>query len=287
VITTNEPQAGQKNCSSYYFKSAKLTEKYLDVIATEYAYIKPNCKLLTLYPARNESSDQASAVDRIIKQSVPVVYEKNLPLNENGLHNYISQMYFGEPWISTQQDPLAGIKHQTQKCLGKSTVKAYLIECADIDLANALKSQIRDLYEIGKPSVHINDTHEQTVRAVRAAFNNNCIHFMNHANLLSENFCVTGSAVLQLFGLRNARDLDYIHQNSSHIIQGINSINSHEQELSFYPTHKHDILYNNFNHFCFNDIKFASLEIIKKLKQKRNEPKDIEDVRLIDSISND
>jgi hypothetical protein len=110
---------------------------------------------------------------------------------------------------------------------------------------------------------------------------------LKEANLLSENFCVTGSAVLQLFGLRNARDLDYIHQNSSHIIQGINSINSHEQELSFYPTHKHDILYNNFNHFCFNDIKFASLEIIKKLKQKRNEPKDIEDVRLIGSISND
>lgn len=309
VITTNEPQAGQKNCSSYYFKSAHLAEKYLDAIATEYAYIQPHCKLLTLYPARNESSDQANAVDRMIKQAVPVVYEKKLPLSENGLYNYISQMYFGEPWISTQQDLLAGIKHQTQKCLGKSAVKVYLIECADIDRANALKSQIRDLYKIGKPSVHINDTHEQTVRAVRAAFNNNCIHFMNHAiidpssdfwkllttyrkilkdaKLPSGNFCVTGSAVLQLFGLRNARDLDYIHQNPSHVIQGIDLINSHEQELPYYPTHKHDILYNDFNHFYFNDIKFASLEIVKQLKQKRNEPKDIEDVRLIDSISND
>jgi len=308
TVVTSDPQAGQQNCSSYYFKTAGLSETYLDAMATEYCYIQPNTKLLTLYPARNENADQAGAVDRMIKQSVPVVYEKKLQLNNNGLFNYISQMYFGESWISTQQDPLAGIKHQTQKCLGKSSVKVYLIECENIDKANELKRKIRELYKIGKPSVHINDTHEQTVRAARTAFNNNCIYFMNHAaidlssdfwkllityrkilkdtNLPCGNFCVTGSAVLQLFGLRNARDLDYIHQNPTHVIQGIDLINSHEQELPYYPTHKHDILYNDFNHFYFNDIKFASLDVVKKLKQKRNEPKDIEDVRLIDSIYN-
>ncbi|NDB56695.1 hypothetical protein EB169_12825, partial [archaeon] len=81
--------------------------------------------------------------------------------------------------------------------------------------------------------------------------------------------------------------LDYIHQGTSLSIKKNNLISSHETELPYYPSHKDDILYNDFNHFYFNDIKFASLEIVKKLKQKRNEPKDIEDIRLIDSICND
>jgi len=309
VIMTNDRQAGQQNCSSYYFKSANLAEKYLDAMATEYARLKKNTKMITLYPARNETREQSQEVDELIKRSVSVIYEKILPLNTNGLFNYISQMYFEEPWVPAPNDPLAGIKAQTSKCLGKSCLKTYLIECGDIDKANELKNKIRNIYQIGKPSVHINDTHEQTIRAVRTAFNDNCISFMNHAkinlkdefwkllleyrhnihesNLSIEDFCVSSSAILHIFGLRKAKDLDYIHQGTSFVINKNNLISSHESELPHYPSHKHDILYNDFNHFYFNDIKFASLEIVKKLKQKRNEPKDIEDIRLIDSICND
>lgn len=309
VIMTNDPQAGQQNCSSYYFKSADLAEKYLDAMATEYARLKKNTKMITLYPARNETHEQSKAVDELIKRSVSVIYEKILPLNTNGLFNYISQMYFEEPWISTPSDPLAGIKDQTSKCSGSSLVKVYLIECQSLDYANDLKSKIRDLYNIGKSSVHINDTHEQTIRAARTAFNNNCIRFMNHAkinlkdqfwkllfdyrnsvhesNLSIEDFCVSSSAILHIFGLRKAKDLDYIHQGAPLSINKNNLISSHETELSYYPSHKDDILYNDFNHFYFNDIKFCTLDVVKKLKQKRNEPKDIEDIKLIDSLVND
>tara|TARA_R100000951_G_scaffold116507_2_gene128674 strand:+ start:239 stop:2218 length:1980 start_codon:yes stop_codon:yes gene_type:complete len=300
---TTDPRAGQAVCDSSYFRYAGLPEKYLDAMATEYAKIKSSTKVITLYPARNSSEDEDTLVDNLIKSTVPVVYEKQLNLNQYGLYNYISQMYFGEEWVSVTGNPLAGIRHQTDKCLGDSPVKVYLVECADLEKVNDLKSKIRQIYNIGKPSVHINDTHEQTIRAVRCAFNEQCIKFMNvkkvdvttelwklldlyrrtldHAKVPADNFCVTGSALLELYGLRKAKDLDYIHLDPAQVLQGNSLINSHEQELVKYPMHKHEILFNGFNHFFFNDIKFATLDVVEKLKSNRGEEKDHKDLELI------
>ena len=302
-FVTTEPRAGQAVCDSAYFRHAGLAEKYLDVMATEYAKIKSNTKVITLYPARNGSEEQERFVDNLIRSTVPVVYEKQLNLNQHGLYNYISQMYFGEEWVSIPGEPLAGIRHQTDKCVGGSPVKVYLVECADLEKVNSLKDKIREVYKIGKPSVHINDTHEQTIRAARCAFNEECIKFMNiqrvdvttelwklldlyrrtlvQANVPADNFCVTGSTLLELYGLRKAKDLDYIHLDPAHVLQGNALINSHEQELVKYPMHKHEILFNGFNHFFFNDIKFATLDVVEKLKSNRGEEKDHKDLELI------
>ena len=45
-----------------------------------------------------------------------------------------------------------------------------------------------------------------------------------------------------------------------------------------------DIIYNPENHFYFNGLKYASLDIIKQLKEKRGEDKDKKDLNLIDGL---
>jgi hypothetical protein len=45
-----------------------------------------------------------------------------------------------------------------------------------------------------------------------------------------------------------------------------------------------DIIYNPKNHFYYNGIKFASLDIVKSLKVNRWEEKDKIDVELINSV---
>ena len=99
-----------------------------------------------------------------------------------------------------------------------------------------------------------------------------------------EIFCITGSAIMTLFGLRDCADLDYLHLEPTHIITGNSLINSHETELDKYPLNKHDILFNHFNYFFFNDIKFATLDTVKALKEKRGEEKDIKDVKLMENV---
>ncbi len=49
--------------------------------------------------------------------------------------------------------------------------------------------------------------------------------------------------------------------------------------------HKDDILFNPDNHFYWNNIKFASLDSVKKLKAHRGEEKDLVDVKLMEGVN--
>ena len=74
---------------------------------------------------------------------------------------------------------------------------------------------------------------------------------------------IISSAVLDVYGLRESQDLDYLHKTDLNV--NINNISPHKDKwLSYYYTHKHDIIYNPENHFYFNGFKFATLDFIKK-----------------------
>ena len=103
-------------------------------------------------------------------------------------------------------------------------------------------------------------------------------------NLDFEDYCITASSVLSLYGLREGKDLDYLHFNP-HIIKGHPDISSHnEYGVERYSKHKDDIIFNPENHFYYGNLKVASLEIVKALKEKRGEEKDYIDINLINKV---
>lgn len=310
-VSTN-PRDGQVNCSSEFFRQLGLGEKWLDAMALHYALMGSGLKIITMFPARDSSKD--SIAEDIINNSVPVVYKKTFNVNDRGLFNLISQLYFGEPWLSDGVDPLVGAKLKANVCRGSAPVKVFLVQSPPEDL----KEKIRDVYGIEKHSAHINDTDVETQRIARIVFNNNSINFLNNgtyfysyklvelldvyrktldANSIDpESFCITGSAIMTMFGLRECADLDYLHLDPALTLGGDGLrfpwekmsfaplINSHETELKKYPLHKHDILSNPYNHFFFNDIKFATLDVVKALKANRAEEKDLVDVKLMEQV---
>ena len=56
---------------------------------------------------------------------------------------------------------------------------------------------------------------------------------------------------------------------------------------NLYPYNYDEIIYNPKLHFYTRGIKFASLDVVKKLKQNRGEDKDYRDIKLIDSVITD
>ena len=303
TLKTEDPQAGQLVCSSEFFKSLGLDRKYLDYMALEYSKLKPNTRVITLHPARDPSKE-AETLNKIYS-TVPVVYDSTLSLTESGFTNYISQLYFGEPWLT--QNPLVGASSKSRLCWGDEPVRVILIEEDDKQILDSLKGELRASYGIDKSSLHINDTHEETIRIARVVFNPNSVKFLNtcdsnlskklmdglrayteilnHYKLNQELFCITGSAIMSLFGLRECSDLDYLHFDPQHVIQGSGYINSHEKELGKYPRHKDDIIFNPNNHFFWNGIKFATLDVVKELKAHRGEEKDVLDVKLMEGVN--
>ena len=95
-----------------------------------------------------------------------------------------------------------------------------------------------------------------------------------------ENIIFTSSLILEMYGIRNAKDIDYIHIGDK--IYNLPFLGCHIGKwLKFYPVSKKDILYDPNHFFYFNSYKFATLELIKKMKQTRNEDKDKKDNILI------
>ena len=140
--------------------------------------------------------------------------------------------------------------------------------------------------------LRINDFHEETIRIAKTVFNDNSIHFLNNRkNILFTNYrklinatkpddntVITGSSVLSLYGLRDCKDLDLIYYNDA-------PADSHNQYLeTHYKLTLDDIVNNPLYHLYYNGFKYVSLDVIKNMKIRRNEPKDIIDVQLIESL---
>ena len=98
-----------------------------------------------------------------------------------------------------------------------------------------------------------------------------------------KDYCITSSVILEMYGLRHAKDVDYLHKNDFDIKE--QNIGVHEGIwLSYYANTKDDIIYNPENHFYFNGFKFAAPHVIMKMKKNRNETKDQNDIELLTRI---
>ena len=296
---------GQVNCDYKMFQTKKLDSKFLDAAALQLCRMNKNSFVVCLFPA---AKGKDAAVEKILTEYGEIAYKKYVYLNSTGAHNLMRQAYLDtldlKKWIS----------EKVRRCFtNDDLLRVYLVQIDNQELAKQCKRQIRDIYKLGqslkrKNSVHINDTHEEALILARALFNDNSIHFMNNSSrrasrdytkfrkqinyfkkwiskkqLDIEDYCISSSSVLSAYGLREGNDLDYLH--NSEEITGHKMIQSHNNYgKSIYHTHIHDIIYNPENHFYFNNIKFASLDVVKKLKQKRMEKKDVNDVKLIDKV---
>ena len=302
-VVTTTIGSGQANCDYNLFKGNGLSEFYMDSMAYELSKLNKQMLVVTIFPS---APGHDTEIETIIKKAGNIAYKKHVHLNENGAFNLMRQLYYNESWAGGWGNNFAGFRDKARFCFPNySPVKVYLVEFTDISQAHPIKQQIRSIFNIGNHSVHINDSHAETIRAARVLFNKNSIHFMNKSKLKhyqgfedqlnyfktyiinngldSEDYCVSASSILSMYGLREGNDLDYLHKGPE--ITGHRLVHSHNKYgQGRYHTHKDNIIYNPENHFYFNDIKFASLNTIKLLKEKRGEPKDITDVRLLQGV---
>ena len=99
-------------------------------------------------------------------------------------------------------------------------------------------------------------------------------------------YILDASIVLSAYGIREARDLDYLTANkdddlSRKISNNQELIENHAEFSQYYNCAIEDLIYNPANYFVFSDMKFVSLENLYQYKIKRAEKKDLIDARLI------
>lgn len=290
------------------FVPGGLAEKYLDAMALEYCKLKPNCYIAVIFPAAQGREED---IYKLLGAYCTIVYKKDVLLSKNGPFNFVRQAYEGAHWLGNWSNGFAGVKTKARGCFPdgyttKKTVRVYLLECESLKKLTECKNEIRKLFDVGNHSIHTTDDHNDSIRIARLLFCNNSIHHLNNAapkqlkkfdeylekykvylqkfKVDDECFCVDGSAVMSAYGLRDCADLDYLHFGYDTIFFD-SMISSHNSSLGHHVLSKDDIIFNPTNYFYYNNVKFASLGVVKAMKEKRNEKKDIVDVALINTIS--
>ena len=279
-----------------WFLRRGLNPAWADAIATEVCKLIQDPFIIVLYPAAQGRDEE---LESLIHEHASIWYKKEVILENQGPINLIRQIYYDEPWVGNWRNGFAGAQNKASWCFPRQgPLRVYLVESA-LDEMRSLKERIRGLYQVENHSVHINDHKAEALHLAGLLFNANSIEFMNLCNLTEfswnarllreykkwlstsgcdiDDYCIDGSAVLAVFGIREARDIDFLHSNSAKADTGFKEISSHNHEVHWYGKTSDDIIYNPTNHFYYEGVKFATLPVIQEMKRRRGEAKDCED----------
>ena len=267
------------------FAKKGLSNHMLQRAALEYAKLKSNSHVICLFPIAHTRIDEVMS---IINEYSNIFYQSTVQLNGVGQISLMKEIYFVEGWANEH-----GIKRKSDQCFrGESKTTFVLIDADNLETVKEMKTKIRELFNVGNHSVHISDYHSDAIRIAKTVFNDNSIHFLNNRKYISfpkykqlidsikpdDNKVITGSSVLSLYGLRDCKDLDLIHYDNP-------PADSHNQYLeTYYELTLDDIVNNPLYHLYYQGFKYVSLNVIKNMKIKRNEPKDVVDVQLIKKV---
>lgn len=138
-----------------YFKNRGLSWDTMDVIANEMVHWIPNMYVACLWPKMKNKSDAHT----LIEQQFGIVYEKGLHVNLTSFRALIKRVYEGQPWVNEPDS----VNNKSMLCYGFNGVIQFLFFVADnLEEVLAVKEKIRDMYDVGKHSLHITDSVEET-----------------------------------------------------------------------------------------------------------------------------
>lgn len=301
-ITTIKLDADSPSFDYNFFRNRGMDEDFLDHLASQYAEIKKNTRMVILWPT---AVGQQKDVEKVLQKYGDIVYFKDVHLNKTGAHSLVSLAYRREHWVGSIKDGYSGANSKANWCFSeKGPLRVFLFE-SNNDLIE-MKDEIRNIFKVGKHSIHINDTHQETLELSQYLFNKNSVILLNsmiHRQLnwfnrlfkdyqswLSSkhhnysDFCIDGSGTLAAFGARDVRDLDFLFSGDKLPSTGFKEIDCHNLEHLHKGLSPDQIIHDPRNHFFFAGAKFVGIGLLRSLKALRNEEKDKHDIKLIDSL---
>lgn len=258
-----------------------------DVEALQYCQLNPNTYIALLYPSVQWNFDR---VKKVLSQYATVVYEKNIVLTNRGPFNILHVAYSQEPWIGRFSNAFKGLRVSRQKRFPNFSsskfykVRVLLFESDSLKKVLTCKKEIRARFaKRVRETIHINDTHPETITMAQTVFHHKSLNFLNNSKLKDfkkfdqlleefkkiivdsgatlENFCIVGSGVNAAWGLQDCNDLCFIHQQEgwdarqSYAEGAIYCVN--ELESYHYRKMRDEIIYNPDKHFYYRNVKFA------------------------------
>lgn len=284
-----------------FFLKRKVPNNILDIGVSKFIEYTNNVYLAFIWPS---AKGRDKEIDKIIPK---ILYKKNIRLNYNGAQNLLTQIYYNESWLGNINDNFKGVKAKLAECFKTfEPIRVIAFQASNLHEVVKIKERIRDIFDLGKHSIHITDSKEEALRCSSMVFNDNSIHFLNHSRpnkypsthkkvdafkafisdreVCHDDVLLDGSMVLSAYGIREAKDVDYLKNNNSKFDLQNDMFERHDSELKYHDIEKLSLIYNPQYYFYFNDVKFVSFKQVYKMKKNRNETKDIADCKMMDGL---
>ena len=292
-----------------FFKKRGMDESVMDYGALEYVKLNPHAYIVNLMPVVCPQEDDK--VISILEKYGFVYYKKDVWITYNGLVN-IKKISYGSfwekgSWIGTPENMFSGAQNHAIHSMGKNPLRAFVFVSENLENVVAAKKEIRDIYNIGNFSCHINDTHDEAVQLAETYFNSNSLFLINtrpfhledsifeaHIEELKREcqardidinrVCGAGSTPMNVFQIRHSQDLDCLCIDEG-VLPNNEVVSSHNQYHYLYPYSIGEIIENPHNYLYYKGIKFITLDVLYLMKKKRCEiPKDVCDWKKIENI---
>ncbi len=289
-----------------FFRKQLLDQVYLDAMAVKYAEIADRpLHVFLFWPKAVAASGNIKLAEEKLRKNTQIVYEKDVELTYPGYRNLLIQVYQSNEWVGTIENHFQGVMGKVDEIYEpRMPLKVVLLQTesgATADKITQLKEEIRELFGLEKSSCHSSDSRDEMLTMVHLLLNDNSVHALNFGKIdfdketyqqlalfrkkLSERnidlnrVIIDSSAVMAVYGMRVARDVDYLTDTEIDI--HMENVDHHSGQLQYHCHSLDELLYDPRNYFYSMGMKFISLSVLKEFKKKRNEKKDQEDLRLI------
>jgi hypothetical protein len=269
-----------------------VADSYLDAMVTEFVDINPYIRAFIILGVSDGSLNSVCAE---IENEVPILAIKNFPLSEIGKRRVVDLMYSHNPWWNFNQ-----LEKFVNERFSDGQSHASLVLYDSRFSSDIIQLKLRARARLGDSVfdrlIHGSDFHLDTQILVRTIFSKSGLDFLNNSPIGSElrimntlggiDFSLNrspavliGSACLELYGLRDARDLDYL-QLEGRSTSDIGNILARSNE-SCYSVSKDSLILDPRLSVTYKNLRFLALPALSLYKLDRGESKDFSDINLV------
>lgn len=273
-----------------------------DFICHELVRYCPDVKALVFF---GMDKSQLTTIETTLKRlEIATFYKKRVPLTEIGMRRSVKLAYDHNDWWNDSLQETMTIERFTKS---PSVLDVFFIKSESTEEVVEIKKTLRSGLEAQtfERKIHGTDFHFDTQKLADGLLNSNALHFLNRSPIGSENeilrkiklvtneipkkqmaeICIDGSSVMEIYGIRKARDVDLIALNSNTFnLGGSNSVDLHNREYSKYPMSPDQVISDPRMHLVVDGFKFLSLNSLQFQKSIAIDEKSSKDLSLISAF---
>lgn len=295
IVATHETASSPQTYDWEYLDKIGLAQVYKDKIALNFIEANENIAALLLTGMNQE---EVAEILRRSKSIADVACTRTISLSEIGKRRLMSLAYsHNEWWEEKFQETMVYERFREGDQYAQATALFYVLppETSSRALKETLRSSLSQ--RTFDRQIHGTDSPKEALLLAQTLLNSNSRHFLNFAPVGSENkilekvnalnlpkdgsWAVDGSATLEMYGVRDARDVDIVVSKASSLSGAkLKNVDRHEREYLNYPASYESIIHDPRSHFYCEGIKFISLGALMQQKIYVSDEKGILDQKL-------